>query len=87
MCTENAFIFCSCLGGFSKQYEGDWRYAGTVIPMEVAQETLTCNAVESLATALGRQKWMGSRHLLLLSCLTKPGVWQLLVLMNVRRLV
>ncbi|XP_052165357.1 G-type lectin S-receptor-like serine/threonine-protein kinase At2g19130 [Oryza glaberrima] len=26
MCTENAVTFCSCLRGFSKQYNGEWRY-------------------------------------------------------------
>ncbi|KAL6842637.1 hypothetical protein ACP4OV_027481 [Aristida adscensionis] len=26
MCSENAFTFCSCVRGFSKQYEGDWLY-------------------------------------------------------------
>ncbi|KAL6615666.1 hypothetical protein ACP70R_037936 [Stipagrostis hirtigluma subsp. patula] len=26
MCSENAFTFCSCIRGFSKQYEGDWLY-------------------------------------------------------------
>ncbi|CAL4962424.1 unnamed protein product [Urochloa decumbens] len=26
MCTENALSFCSCLRGFSKQYEGNWLY-------------------------------------------------------------
>ncbi|CAO1945299.1 unnamed protein product [Urochloa humidicola] len=29
MCTENAFTFCTCIRGFSKQYEGDWLYGNT----------------------------------------------------------
>uniref|UniRef100_A0A0A9HRX8 non-specific serine/threonine protein kinase n=1 Tax=Arundo donax TaxID=35708 RepID=A0A0A9HRX8_ARUDO len=26
MCSENTYTFCSCLRGFSKQYQGDWLY-------------------------------------------------------------
>ncbi|KAL6842636.1 hypothetical protein ACP4OV_027480 [Aristida adscensionis] len=26
MCSENSFTFCSCVRGFTKQYEGDWLY-------------------------------------------------------------